>query len=66
LFLMGALGCSDAADSNDSGALDLADAIYVFNYLFVGGALPPAPGLSCGVDPTDTDPLDCNDTSACP
>ncbi len=66
LFLMGALGCIDAADSNDSGALDLADAIYVFTYLFVGGAPPPAPGLSCGVDPSDTDPLDCNDTSACP
>jgi hypothetical protein len=37
----------------------LSDAAALFNYLFLGGAAPPAPGPEeCGDDPTDDD-LDC-------
>jgi hypothetical protein len=43
----------DAADADDSGALDLTDAIFVLGYLFQGGSTPPAPGpKTCGPDTT--------------
>ena len=52
-----ATACPDAADANDSGAVDAADAVYVIAYQFSGGPAPPAPFGSipeaCGVDPTD-------------
>ncbi len=46
------LDCSDAGDADDDGALAVTDAIYVLNFLFLGGAPPPAPGQSCGEDPS--------------
>jgi hypothetical protein len=47
--------CMDAADADDSGALDLTDAIYVLQFLFMGGTKPPAPGPdACGPDPAGT------------
>ena len=45
--------CFDAADANDSGVFELADNIYVLNFLFNGGAPIPAPGPTlCGGDLT--------------
>ena len=49
--------CSDAADADDSGRLDLKDVIYTFNFLLQGGP-PPAQAFQCAVDPTSDD-LDC-------
>ncbi|MBL6914306.1 MAG: hypothetical protein ISR35_02885 [Planctomycetes bacterium] len=59
-------GCSDSGDTNDDGSLNIADAVSLLGFLFSGAAEPPAPGVNCGVDPTDTDPLDCQSaTSGC-
>jgi hypothetical protein len=44
--------CLDAADANDSDALDLADPVYILSYAFLGRARPPLPFPGCGVDPT--------------
>ncbi|MCA8962980.1 MAG: hypothetical protein KDC38_20800, partial [Planctomycetes bacterium] len=61
LFIGGvAPSCVDAADSNDDGAVDVADAIHLLGYLFSGTAAPPAPGATtCGVDPS-ADALGCD------
>jgi len=62
----GALLCQAAADFDDSGALDISDAIASVNYQFKGGAPPPAPGVtSCGADPTadSLEPCDYLDSS---
>ena len=56
----------DAADANDTGAIEIADAILVFNWLFQSGAtpVPPSPtspsylATDCGEDLGD-DALDC-------
>lgn len=50
--------CKDACDTNDDGRLNMTDAIYVFNFLFLGGPAPPAPFPECGTDPTPDD-LSC-------
>ncbi len=50
--------CDDACDSNDSGTLNIADAIHFLSYLFIAGPRPPAPFVVCGSDPS-LDPLDC-------
>ena len=55
--------CLDAADSNDDGRLDVADAVYHFFFLF-GAAPPPPPWPNCGTDPT-SDSLDCDSFPAC-
>lgn len=53
LFQGDSLPCAIAADTNDDEAFDLADAIFVLGFLFDGGmTVIPAPGISCGVDPT--------------
>ena len=44
--------CEDACDSNDNGQIDLADAIYLLNYIFTAGLLPPAPFIEKGLDQT--------------
>ena len=62
-----ALPCLDAADTDDSGKLDIADAIWTFNWLFAGDAAPADPGPDdCGNDPTANDSLDCAAFGACP
>jgi hypothetical protein len=53
--------CQKAADADDNGAVEITDAVYLCNYLFVGGAsgpAPPAPFPSAGDDPT-SDGLTC-------
>lgn len=44
LFLGGpAPTCMDAADANDSGTVNLSDAVYLLAYLFFAGPPPPPP-----------------------
>ena len=60
------LTCLDAADTDDSGRVDVADSIGTFNWLFLGQAPPAMPGPElCGVDPTPQGP-GCNAYSECP
>jgi hypothetical protein len=56
--------CQDAEDGNDDGKIDLGDAVYLLNRLFLGGQRFPVPSLHCGLDPTDDD-LDCQGQQAC-
>lgn len=55
--------CQDAADSNDSGTIEITDAIVIFNYLFRADAAPAAPSPGCGFDATSSE-LEC-DASFC-
>ncbi|OUU23371.1 MAG: hypothetical protein CBC13_05830, partial [Planctomycetia bacterium TMED53] len=65
LFSGGPAGtCSDACDANDDGGVNIADAIFSLAALFSGGPAPTP--TSCGVDPTDTDVLDCVSFPPCP
>jgi hypothetical protein len=52
--------CLDACDSDDTGVIDVTDATYLLNYLFIAGSpVPPPPGPRVpGPDPTE-DELDC-------
>jgi hypothetical protein len=45
--------CWDAADIDDSAMIDISDAVYNLENLFMGGPPPPPPGReTCGFDPT--------------
>ncbi len=57
--------CADAADANDDGILDVADAAFGIGYNFFGGAPSPPPFPECGDDPTD-DALECDEYPSCP
>ena len=48
----GPLRCDDAADVDDGDAIDVADPIYLLQYIFQGGPPPPPPFLQCDKDPT--------------
>lgn len=61
----GGFTCEQAADINDSAVVDVADAVIILTYLFLGGNEPPAPFPACGVDATP-DLLTCDDFAACP
>lgn len=52
--------CEDAADADDSGAIELLDAIHTFQHIFLGDALIPGPGpTDCNWDTTE-DTLGCS------
>ncbi|PCJ14423.1 MAG: hypothetical protein COB10_04200 [Planctomycetota bacterium] len=59
--------CPDACDANDDGVLNLADSVFLLNWLFKFGEIPPAPGpYDDGPDATDDDMLpvcDSDDTN---
>ena len=71
--------CLDAADTNDSASpgnrhsIDIADAVYLLQFLFAGGPPPPPPFRSievhtlsdCGWDPQWDDGLDCKRYQPC-
>ncbi len=46
-------GCADAMDTNDDGVVDLADAIFALEFLFLRGADVPAPYPFPGADRTE-------------
>ena len=50
------MNCQDAADANDDGNIDIADAVAALSFLFGGASLPEP--INCGEDPT-ADSLDC-------
>jgi parallel beta-helix repeat protein len=54
----GVLPCLDAADSNDSGVLNITDPIILLLHFFLGGPPPPDPFAACGIDGTP-DALTC-------
>jgi hypothetical protein len=58
--------CPDAHDTNDDGALDISDPIFLLLFLFGNGQNPPSPGLNCGIDPGAADSLDCQMGLNCP
>ena len=58
LFGLATLDCLDAADTDDNGVVNLADAVRVLGFLFAGGPAPMAPYPGRGVDPTP-DGLGC-------
>ncbi|MGE3166446.1 MAG: hypothetical protein AB7O52_16210 [Planctomycetota bacterium] len=67
-YLTGAsVVCRDALDTNDDGALDIVDPIYLLSYAFLMGDPPAAPFPGCGTDPSLGDRLDClGPIAACP
>ena len=54
-----AASCRDALDADDSGGLEITDAVYVFGFLFRGGPRMPQPYPDFGFDPTP-DGLPCS------
>ncbi|MCA8962457.1 MAG: hypothetical protein KDC38_18155, partial [Planctomycetes bacterium] len=69
LFIPGSQppGCLDAGDTNDDWLFYISDPLFTLASLFIPGSdVPPSPHPSCGVDPTDTDPLDCAEFDSCP
>lgn len=56
--------CEDACDTNDDGALDVADGVFLLGALF----LPSSPAIpepfECGEDPTP-DLLSCGSALSC-
>ena len=56
--------CLKAADTNDSGGVDLTDAVGIFEFLFSGGPPPVGADTGCGVD-TTVDGLSCEEVTNC-
>ena len=56
--------CLDAADANDDGRVDIADAVKILAHLFAQAGPLPAPFGACGEDPT-ADGLDCGQFPSC-
>ena len=57
--------CLAALDANGDDSSNIADTVYLLNYLFLMGDPPPAPFPACGV--TDTQlPIDCVSFNGCP
>ena len=58
-------GCLDAGDTDDNGVIQLTDGIVIFQFLFLGGAMPADPGpFNCGPDPT-ADDIGCETYDGC-
>jgi hypothetical protein len=53
--------CEDAADANDDGRIDVADPIFSLDCLFSLSRSFPPPN-AWGPDPTEDDPLDCDES----
>ena len=56
--------CDDAADANDDGLKNIADAIFILQNLFNNGRNPPPPFPDCGLDDTP-DNLGCLSQPPC-
>jgi hypothetical protein len=54
------IACAAAGDIDDTGSVEIDDAILLLAWMFFGFDAPPAPGpVLCGEDPT-ADDLDCD------
>lgn len=65
---MGEFKCEDAADADDSGIIDINDAIVSLSEIILGvqGIRPPGPN-ACGPDSTENDGLGREEyLGACP
>jgi hypothetical protein len=51
--------CFDAMDADDNGMLNITDPMYLLQFLFRDGPMPPPPYPSAGPDPTE-DQLPCD------
>lgn len=58
LFFGEGLDCEEAGDGNDDGRLDISDPIFLFDFVFRGGARPASPFPEPGPD-LDDDALGC-------
>lgn len=56
--------CLDSLDANDDGAFNVADPLFLLNYLFSGGTPISDPSGTCGEDPT-VDNLTCQEFDGC-
>jgi hypothetical protein len=56
----GTYPCLDALDADDSGLINLTDAVFILLYLFQGGSVPPQPFPQPGLDGTEDDPYFCH------
>ena len=56
--------CVNAANSNDDGAINVADGIALLGYLFSGTGDLPMPFPACGTDST-VDALECESDNGC-
>ena len=64
LFASGVtIRCPDAADADDSGALDITDAVYSLSYQFLGGPEPKPPFPVWGAE--EPDALACAEYAGC-
>jgi hypothetical protein len=59
LFSGLAVPCRDALDADDSGSIDITDAMYVLDHAIREGPAPAQPYPASGADPTEDDGLDC-------
>ncbi len=57
-------GCHDALDVNDNERAEISDAVVLLDFLFRGGARPPAPWDVCGEDAEGSD-LACEAHAFC-
>ena len=65
LFFAGfPIPCVKAADADDSNRLDVSDALYILNFLFLGGPQPAVPFEECGSDPSE-DAFSCEGFAPC-
>ena len=66
LFMGGAgPACLAAAESTGNRSLDLADSVFLLNFLCNGGDAPPAPFPQCGPYEADEDDLPCESAGSC-
>lgn len=56
--------CLSTVDCNDDGDIDISDPVALLGYLFGSSSLP-APGETCGIDPTP-DSITCLSYDSCP
>ena len=53
--------CTEAADINDDGRLEMSDAVYLLQFLYRLGSPPPTPGHRIGIDPEREGGLGCEE-----
>ena len=64
LFQLQDTVCTDSLDANDDGAFNIADPLFLLDYLFSGGTPISDPSGVCGEDPT-VDNLTCQEFPGC-